>query len=180
MTDERNNECKSEEVEVEAECVIESVNKIENELRMYIFAESTKVNKNACATILARMSQVRVYLEKEVMKNKFLEGRVYELEKRVRECRNVDGAKDIEGVERKEEIRTTAQQKSRAVVVKANRSETDEGVNARSDSVKKDIITKVEPMLTDVRVKAMRRLKNGRTIGEKRKSDRSTGRNERV
>ena len=126
MADEKtqDNGCKPEEAEAEADCVLECVNRIDNELRVYIFAESTKVNKIACATILASMSQGIVHLEKEVMKNKFLEGRVCELEKRMQECRNVVVTKDNEGKESKEEVRTTAQQKSWAVVVKSNRSET--------------------------------------------------------
>ncbi|KAJ3639187.1 hypothetical protein Zmor_004057 [Zophobas morio] len=126
MADEKtqDNGCKPEEAEAEADCVLECVNRIDNELRVYIFAESTKVNKIACATILASMSQGIVHLEKEVMKNKFLEGRVCELEKRVQERRNVVVTKDNEGKESKEEVRTTAQQKSWAVVVKSNRSET--------------------------------------------------------
>ncbi len=104
-----------------------------------------------------------MHVEKEVMKNRFLEGRICELEKRMGKHRGVAVAKENEG---KEEGKTAAQQKSWAVVVRAKRSETDEGVDDRGESGKKDIIKKVEPMLTDVRVRAMKRLKNGNVVME--------------
>ena len=42
------------------------MNEIESELRAYIFAESNKVNKIACATIRTTMSRIKMHLEKEV------------------------------------------------------------------------------------------------------------------
>ncbi len=44
------------EMELE-ECALEGVNEIESELRAYICAESNKVCKIACATILASVSK---------------------------------------------------------------------------------------------------------------------------
>ena len=150
-----------------AQDVPDTVHEITGRLRKFCLSDGSKVNKYACETILGIASEYESLIVEIMLQNATLKGRLYEADRKpVQTFANVVKAQSVVVKPKASEVNTKAiKPKAKPKVLRPQDTHSiyikDLGNKLSGDEVKDKVLKTVSNAVKSIRVKAVRRTKNG-------------------